>query len=171
MGYTAPSNQIVYNDDGEKITVVPSPAWEQIQQLIGFNSLKSGCFLFMHERISKGGAHRLVAVSFDRIRVGSDPPWSDVEAISVEQQSLSEDANTDIFMLQEADLGWQIPPRSNLRFYAGQCDPADASHFTIMFESDGKKRTIDGWLLDDPSAVHVRIKLAVRKAPVAGNTQ
>ena len=32
------------------------------------------------------------------------------------------------------------------RFYAGQPDPNNASHFTIDYELDGKRATIDGWL-------------------------
>jgi hypothetical protein len=35
-----------------------------------------------------------------------------------------------------------------VRFYAGQPDPADASHFTIAYQVDGKPGTIDGWLRD-----------------------
>lgn len=33
-----------------------------------------------------------------------------------------------------------------LRIFAGQADPADAAHFTIGYELDGKAGVIDGWL-------------------------
>ena len=36
-----------------------------------------------------------------------------------------------------------------VRFFAGQVDPADASHFTIPYEVDGRVGVIDGWLRDD----------------------
>ena len=36
-----------------------------------------------------------------------------------------------------------------LRFFPGQPDPADRSHFTIAYQLDGKDGTIDGWLKDE----------------------
>jgi hypothetical protein len=39
--------------------------------------------------------------------------------------------------------------RKLMRFYAGQRDPLDASHFTIGYEYDGKTGNVDGWLLSD----------------------
>jgi hypothetical protein len=37
----------------------------------------------------------------------------------------------------------------HIRFFAGQVDPADDSHFTIRFERDQEKGIVDGWLTDD----------------------
>jgi hypothetical protein len=36
-----------------------------------------------------------------------------------------------------------------LRFFAGQADPKDTSHFTVEYELGGAKNVIDGWLTDD----------------------
>jgi hypothetical protein len=41
------------------------------------------------------------------------------------------------------------PKEYNLRFFAGQTDPKDPSHFTVDYEVGGVKSTIDGWLTDD----------------------
>ena len=41
-----------------------------------------------------------------------------------------------------------------LRFFAGQSDAADASHFTIPYRLDGRDGVIDGWLKDD--GLHLR---------------
>ena len=38
------------------------------------------------------------------------------------------------------------PPQGALRVFAGQPDPADPSHFTIDYESDAGRHTMDGWL-------------------------
>jgi hypothetical protein len=38
---------------------------------------------------------------------------------------------------------------NRLRLFAGQPDVADASHFTIAYELDGRPGVIDGWLRDD----------------------
>jgi hypothetical protein len=37
----------------------------------------------------------------------------------------------------------------NVRFYAGQLDPKDPSHFTIDYELNGARNVIDVWLTDD----------------------
>jgi hypothetical protein len=41
------------------------------------------------------------------------------------------------------------PKEQSLRFFAGQPDPSDPSHFTVEYEIFGLKDTIDGWLTDD----------------------
>ena len=41
-----------------------------------------------------------------------------------------------------------------MRFFAGQPDPADASHFTIRYQADGREGVIDGWMKDD--GLHLR---------------
>ena len=43
-----------------------------------------------------------------------------------------------------------------LRWYAGQCDPSDDSHFTINFQLDGKPGVLDGWLRNDDT---IRLQL------------
>ena len=52
-----------------------------------------------------------------------------------------------------------IQYRKQLRVFAGQPDPADASHFTFDYVLDGTPGTIDGWLKPDNS---------VRLVPRAG---
>lgn len=41
------------------------------------------------------------------------------------------------------------PTEHCLRFFAGQADPNDPSHFTIDYEVGGVRNTIDGYLTDD----------------------
>jgi hypothetical protein len=60
---------------------------------------------------------------------------------------------------------WSPPPKAGLpgkvtidyrnqfRVYAGQSDPADASHFTIAYDLDGQAGVVDGWLKPDGSVV------------------
>jgi hypothetical protein len=47
----------------------------------------------------------------------------------------------------------KINYRSQMRVYAGQPDPADASHFTIAYDLDGHPGVINGWLKADGSIV------------------
>jgi hypothetical protein len=52
---------------------------------------------------------------------------------------------------------------NRLRFYAGQPDPADPSHFTIAYQFDGKPGTIDGRVRDS------RLVLRPREGAPAGD--
>ncbi len=57
-----------------------------------------------------------------------------------------------------------IPPHDgHWHMFAGQPDPADASHFTIKYEIDHGPGTIDGWLQPDDT-----VKLQIRDGPAAG---
>jgi len=48
-----------------------------------------------------------------------------------------------------------------MRIYAGQVDPADPAHFTIAYDCDGQRGTIDGWLRTND-----RIEMALREGTV-----
>jgi hypothetical protein len=61
-------------------------------------------------------------------------------------------------------------PLPRVRYYAGQADPLDESHFTIVYEADNAPGTIDGWL-DDSDAVTLdpkdpALRLEVRDGPL-----
>lgn len=45
----------------------------------------------------------------------------------------------------------RVDYRDQLRVFAGQPDPADASHFTIPYDLDGRPGILDGWLKPDGS--------------------
>jgi hypothetical protein len=49
-------------------------------------------------------------------------------------------------------------PLGKLKFWAGQPDPTDESHFTIDFETHKRRGTIDGWLMPDDT-----LKLQLRE--------
>jgi hypothetical protein len=61
-----------------------------------------------------------------------------------------------------------IAPGNRLRVLGGQPDPADASHWTIPYELDGKPGVIDGWLKDDAIVLRPRDG---RMLPSAGTPQ
>ena len=59
--------------------------------------------------------------------------------------------------------GVYLPARlspGTLTFFAGQPDPADASHFTVGYSVDGQSGIIDGWLKNDRE-----LRLQVRDGP------
>ena len=47
-----------------------------------------------------------------------------------------------------------------MRFYAGQADPADPSHFTICYAIGGHPGTLDGWLQADD-----KVRIQIRDGP------
>ena len=46
------------------------------------------------------------------------------------------------------------------RFFDGQADPNDASHFTLDYEANGQRGVIDGWFAHDHA-----VKLPFRCSP------
>jgi hypothetical protein len=129
--------------------------------------------LFLHERTSKGGNRRLVALygwlhddlgSYTPRPLGESRIWSiAIDLVLLKPATLRED-------LVEVDsrLSGHAPSLTyawakQARVFAGQPDPNDASHFTIQFEADGKPGTIEGWLNDDDS---VTLKVHGAPAPV-----
>jgi hypothetical protein len=93
------------------------------------------------------------------VAVGADGTWSD-DVNSTTQLPL-QPPNEPI----ELPAHWEVAAkpgnpgqltvqyRNQLRVYAGQADPADASHFTIHYDLDGQSGTVDGWLKSDGSVV------------------
>lgn len=66
------------------------------------------------------------------------------------------------YCLRERPGGPQ-PSQKRFRFFAGQPDAEDASHFTVQYEHGGHPGMIDGYLQDDGS-----VRLAVRDGPAQG---
>jgi len=128
--------------------------------------------LYLHERRSPGGNRRLVAIQFLGKWAGTDdgrykPVWTVNPVVTVPSaarpfsstpQPAPAPANSR-FRDPMAGIVWVARPflERRVRFFAGQSDPADPSHFTVGFEADGRKGTIDGWLRDDDK-VQLRVR-------------
>jgi hypothetical protein len=123
----------------------------------------SGAILFLHERISPRGKHRLVCVRYFAetysfttqfiegynadYSVITPATWSSSAAIAAHAMSI------------DVISGFpRHPPR--VRIYAGQAEPDDSSRFTIRYEMWGKSDVLDG-VLDDAD----QVKLTPRKPP------
>lgn len=68
---------------------------------------------------------------------------------------------------------WTFPRWTELqgpfKFFAGQPDPHDPTHFTIRYEYEGQPGTIDGYLVDAvPPPGRELIQFVVRDGPAAG---
>jgi hypothetical protein len=124
-----------------------------------------GPVVFLHERSSKSGVRRLVVVR--RTPPGHRMSWDIPLAFNIrllELVGMSGLPGNRLDYVPDAVPSHFGDGSSNgplLRFFTGQADPVDESHFTIDYEVDGDRGTIDGWLRDpadekDPVRVELR---------------
>jgi hypothetical protein len=146
--------------------------------------------LFLHRLTTRGGQSRIVAIDFtvEQFPVPDkviDPPVSLVASIFLPDTKISDDEVTFRWEAMQRPFTaecygfWTALNDRSLRFYAGQPDPADPSHFTIAYSAHGQRGAIDGWAQDAVvsgglfgSARDVErqwhIRLVVRDGPAKG---
>jgi hypothetical protein len=159
----------VVQDELPEVEICRVPiAWVRFMQATGNQRVynprgKSSAVAFCHERTSPGGHKRLVTVDWpDKFAfLGGGLMLDKLLSASVygpAQASACRPLNVNP-RPNELPISRYIPmPR---RVFAGQSDPADASHFSIEYVwPDGLHGFIDGWLQDDDN-----VKLAVRSGP------
>jgi hypothetical protein len=120
--------------------------------------------LFLHELTSAGGSRRLVCVryvpqpqnTFAAVFVAGFDYDSDVLIPATWTMPAARVARGTAFSVMSGIP--RHPP--NVRFYAGQPDPADPSHFTIRYEMWGQSDVLDGYLGNDDGII-----LKPRKLP------
>jgi hypothetical protein len=111
--------------------------------------------LFLHARRANGARRVVVVTVLGRTidpRVFHSPGASLCNASVYSMASIRADPtlkSSRHFALYPLPL----TPLGKLKLYAGQADPADESHFTIDFETQGVRGTIDGWLLPDDTVI------------------
>ena len=150
-----------------------------------------GALVFLHELTTPSGARRVVAVHFlpymldgrdlgdaglvarifepggflrppshvgdaqARLLVPVDPPAA----------AAGHAAAGDGVSATWTDLPYKPLP---LRWFAGQPDAADPSHFTLDYELDGVHGTVDGYLTDDGGSVRMQARDAGDRPAAAG---
>ena len=125
---------------------------------------------FLHSRAAPGQQSRIVAVEVDL--QGIQPGEQLSERLLVRPQTLSwsrpspQPVSAQLNTSPSLGLTIILNPNEPLTIFAGQPDPADASHFTIGYTLSGKPGTIDGRLLGDGT-----VKLTVRHGPLFGRTE
>jgi hypothetical protein len=119
-----------------------------------------GATVFMHERTAADGHSRLVVLQYSPTTlVPAFSPYTDLKITLLEASRLHG-------TLAEIEPDAE-PPRKllahdlnastrDLRIFAGQADGDDRSHFTIEYELNGQRGTLDGWLENDDT---INIKL------------
>jgi hypothetical protein len=133
------------------------PQWMTLHRLIYGSTLGSGGTAFLHERRTPSGSRRLIVVDVipfellgNRSSTGATF-HAHVFTIGSVMGSPREVGGSPF------DATLLSGVQKSLRVYAGQSDPADATHFTVVAEADDVRQTIDGWLAEDDS-----VKLELR---------
>jgi hypothetical protein len=111
-----------------------------------------GAILFLHERTCPSGNRRLVCVRYFPEAETFTPsfiPGYNCELIVITPGTFRNPPKPALRMyVIDVLSGWpRTPP--NVRMFAGQPDPNDASHFTIRYQMWGKEDILDGRLGDD----------------------
>lgn len=158
MKYSPPPTQVVYEygRSPDAVTSVSSPQWNAYSSMTHTTNNGKDALLFLHARRSPSGQRRLLAITARP--VAGYPLANAACTISVVHPATAW-RNADLVASNWiSDPLWRVGDRRFIRFYAGQADPNDPTHFTLAFETDRHKGLLDGWLRDDESVL-----LQVRK--------
>jgi hypothetical protein len=125
-------------------------------------ALPTGGVLFLHELRNKAGHRRLAVVQRTPSEVGPFPYPFGLEVALYEPATFRAPPryagkSPPVTYIDNLDGIIPLIPIRPLRFYAGQVDPADASHFTIRYELDGRTGDVDGRLTDTGDDLILRI--------------
>jgi hypothetical protein len=206
LAYAAPGEQVVYDNDPDRAAgLLQQPGYENVAAAgappiaaymprcwaetmriggvpvvnTGFGPGGPGATLFLHERTSKSGVRRLVAVHAP----AGTPSVANVPVMApviVEPGSLTTGpAVRDAAARIQLDVTFAVDPAAGpvsvltsipgTRFFAGRPDPNDPSHFTIPFQTHGSEGIVDGWLEDDGDGLRLSVT-STAKAPSAPPT-
>lgn len=137
------------------------PAWGDYVQAA---KVWVGPTLFLGYRTSAGGNHRLIVVQ-SLLGFGTDMkhpkershPFA-VVANVIAPATLA--ALPTMIKPAHAGLCGEVEPDPILQLFAGHADPADPSHFTIVYQVGARRGTIDGYLQNDDT-----VKMKIRDGP------
>jgi hypothetical protein len=124
--------------------------WTKFYSSVSPYGFRSNGTVFLHERRSRSGHERLVAIDV----VVSDPHAMSrgfyFRAKIFDCSSITQGAR----QMKDMDLATgssveSYTPYHDLRVYSVKADSMDHSHFTICLELDGKTKYEEGWLDDD----------------------
>jgi hypothetical protein len=165
MTYTAPADHLVYDDDpadtaklqSSDLAMTSGPngdvfdfarPWDRLYQLLSPPGRVPAGVLFMHERQNSKGERRLVVVEFRRIGGMKNPlTWPQFSSIVITPGGLFDTPQD--HLIEGSQQRIRLDPLARAKWYAGQADAHDPSHFTISGTLDAKPVKLDGWLRDD----------------------
>jgi hypothetical protein len=149
MDYGAPVDQVVYDQlvtAGLPTAAIVPTSWQSYYPRGSTLGLVGSATAFLHRRTDSNGAERLVVVDV------LPPIRSQGSLVCLQCRvftpgtALSRPREGGRQMFNPVLDDRLVDFSTRIRVFTGQPDPADASHFTITIEVDGRMQTLDGWL-------------------------
>ena len=172
LAYHAAGDRAIYQANPEdklsssRALVFDAPmVWDRYLEAAG---MRTWPVLYLGRRVSPGGHERVVLArvagtySFLSSNVSQPSFHFGILAKTILQgtvTSLPREARP-----MTVGLGVEVVRGTPVRMFAGQEDPVDQSHLTIVYDVGGQRGTIDGYLQDDDT-----VKLSVRDGPALGS--
>jgi hypothetical protein len=163
MAYSPAADHVVYETDpqaakllmrnpgdymaaGAGVPVIEfARPWRDFYRLAEPPGRKPAAVLFLHERHTRAGRRRLVAV--DTLGSDHDGPLMFRSAVFRPGNTL---ASAGLLSTTNwTQLGGDEKDGQVVRIFAGQCDARDPAHFTIAYQTRSGLEVVDGWLLED----------------------
>jgi hypothetical protein len=179
-GYSAPADQVVYEEDPARAAkLLQGEAYREVRFLRPeqgsmairkldiwtryltahrgtAEDLRDCAPLFLHELSAPAGAKRIVYVGYSYYHLHAGRFIVLDKAKSPKTAKAHFSASAPLF---DDLFPTHVLPR-DLRFYAGQIDPDDPSHFTIPFQWAAQRGRVHGWLNDD---LTVRFEVRIQR--------
>jgi hypothetical protein len=142
-GHSLPPSHVL---TGSEVVVDFVPAWRDFYRQVSPPGRNVGAVLFLHKLRSPGGHERIVALDGFAISgtAGLRPALTIFAPGSLTSPPRIVSDVESYSLRTVGDLRAE-------RVYAGQLDPADPSHFTVLYQTANGNGTLDGWLKDDDS--------------------
>ena len=169
LDYTAPATQVVLQTDAveaRKLLADPRyatdakrsiayfipPIWTAYYTPLGGGFQTSGT-VFLHEMTARDGTSCLVGVDVNLLPLLNTPQHcASLGARIILPGSAFRSPRLGMTMTRGDGSQIRFDPTSDrLTIFAGQIDPGDHSHFTVEYDLNGVRRTVDGWLVDGQS--------------------
>ena len=126
--------------------------WSSFYSLLSPPGLSSDGTLFLHRLQRPSGEPVLVAVDLDSPDGCVGISLAQIRVFRIGRAARLPQQLQDSVVFLTAD--------EKYRFYAGQTDPADPTHFTVSYQADANNYVIDGWVRE------ASVVLEHRKPPI-----
>lgn len=166
MTYAPPADKVAYDDNPREAAKLcaaghslvtgphgevfdfPKP-WDRFYSLISPPGRKQVATVFLHELSNPNGDRRLVAIELRSLDYSDRLSLECFEETVFEPGGLMRDPKEKMINARDPKGSAVLRYFHNAKWYAGQADPHDHSHFTIHGYRDGKPITLNGWLRKD----------------------
>jgi hypothetical protein len=179
MNYLPPADQVVYEEEASAVAALQDQPGYELTEGSRLRWIPN-CWrnemppcaqmqgnVFLHERISRAGHVRLVAIDLN-VQPGSLlTSTGDIEDISFSGTVIKPGSgfSPDQPLCQGQTIMWICPADPKpMRFYSGKPDASAPSRFSFDYERAGMRGTIDGRLNDDDTLTLVPRRGTVSRA-------